>query len=96
MRITAKEKSVICQAIHALDSEALIYLFGSQVDDQARGGDIDLLILSDTLRFQDLLKLRRVILDQIGWQQLDILIKTRSELNHPFVENAIETGLLLK
>jgi len=65
------------------------------VDDHAKGGDIDLLVISDKLEFRDLLKLRRLILDQIGWQQLDLIIKKNSELSEPFVEEAIETGISL-
>ena len=65
------------------------------MDDHAKGGDIDLLVISDKLEFRDLLKLRRLILDQIGWQQMDLIIKKNSELSEPFVEEAIETGILL-
>jgi predicted nucleotidyltransferase len=46
MRLAANEQSAICEAIKAVDAEALIYLFGSRVDDAGKGGDIDLLVLS--------------------------------------------------
>ena len=95
MRLTQEEQSVICKAIQDLDPSARIYLFGSRVDDQLKGGDIDLLVISETLGFYDLLKLRRTILDQIGWQQLDLLIKNRTELKEPFVQEAIESGIQL-
>ena len=89
MRISTKDQKIICEAVHELDSDARIYLFGSRVDDQAKGVDIDLLVISDRLKFNDLLKLRPMILDQIGWQQLDLIIKKNSELNQPFVEEAM-------
>jgi uncharacterized protein len=95
VRITPKEQSIIRESIQALDPESSIYLFGSRVDDHAKGGDIDLLVISDKLEFRDLLKLRRLILDQIGWQQLDLIIKKSTELSQSFVEEAIETGILL-
>jgi uncharacterized protein len=95
MRLTPNEQKIITEAIHALDQDAQISLFGSRVDDQLKGGDIDLLVISEKLEFEDLLKLRRTILDQIGWQQLDLIIKKRSELKEPFVEEAIETGIQL-
>jgi len=95
VRIKPKEQSIIRESIQALDPESAIYLFGSRVNDHAKGGDIDLLVISDKLEFRDLLKLRRTILDQIGWQQLDLIIKKNSELSEPFVEEAIETGILL-
>lgn len=92
MRISSEERSIIRDAILALDEEARIYLFGSRVNDQMKGGDIDLLVISDRLGFKDLLKLRQSILDQIGWQQLDLLIRKKGEMNQPFVIEAIETG----
>ena len=95
MRLTPEEQKVITEAIHAIDQDAQIYLFGSRVSDQSKGGDIDLLVISEKLEFEDLLKLRRTILDQIGWQQLDLIIKKHSELKEPFVEEAIETGIQL-
>jgi predicted nucleotidyltransferase len=45
MRLAANEQSAICEAIKAADAEALIYLFGSRIDDAGKGGDIDLLVL---------------------------------------------------
>ena len=95
MRLTRREQKIITEAIHALDQEAQIYLFGSRVDDRSKGGDIDLLVISQNLEFADVLKLRRMILDQIGWQQLDLIIKKPSELKEPFVVEAIETGVKL-
>ena len=95
MRLTRREQKIITEAIHALDQEAQIYLFGSRVDDRSKGGDIDLLVISHNLEFADVLKLRRTILDQIGWQQLDLIIKKHSELKEPFVVEAIETGVKL-
>ena len=95
MRITPKEQSIIRDSIQALDPASAIYLFGSRVDDHEKGGDIDLLVISETLDFRDLLKLRQMILDQIGWQQMDLIIKKASELNQPFVEEAMKTGILL-
>jgi predicted nucleotidyltransferase len=58
MRLTSKERQIIKETIHNLDSDATIYLFGSRMNDQLLGGDIELLVLSDALDFKDLLKLR--------------------------------------
>ena len=38
MRLIQEEQGVICGSIHKVDPDARILLFGSRVDDQARGG----------------------------------------------------------
>jgi predicted nucleotidyltransferase len=43
MHITMAEHQAIRQAITEVDPEATIYLFGSRANNNARGGDIDLL-----------------------------------------------------
>jgi len=95
MRLSATDISAIREEIGRLDPEAEVYLFGSRVDDTARGGDIDLLVLSDTLGFRDVLRLRRRILDRIGWQQLDLVARRRDQADEPFAAMAVETGVKL-
>jgi uncharacterized protein len=95
MRLTASEVSAIREETGRLDPEAEVYLYGSRVDDAARGGDVDLLVISETLGFRDVLRLRRRILDRIGWQQLDLLVRRRDQVNEPLAEIARETGVKL-
>jgi len=83
---------VICDSINRVDPEAQILLFGSRVDDQARGGDIDLLVLSDRLGFDDLWPIRREILDRIGWQKLDLIIENERVGLSAIARVAMETG----
>lgn len=78
MRLSAHQVKVIRDAVVERDATAEVVLFGSRVNDQAKGGDIDLLVLSDSLGFKDLWPLRSRILDQIGWQKLDILIEPKA------------------
>ena len=54
--------------------DARIYLFGSRTDDKKRGGDIDLLIVSDHLTKRDLRKLRLSFFERFGEQRLDIVL----------------------
>lgn len=95
MRLTADQVNAICQEIRQSDPVAEIYLHGSRVDDAAKGGDIDLLVVSDTLGFRDVLRLRIRILDRIGWQQLDLLVRRRDQTDEPLAALALETGIKL-
>ena len=93
MRLTDFEVSSIRRTVHALDADAGIYLFGSRADDSKRGGDIDLLIISDRLSPADAGRVRWLLWELIGEQKIDIVIaKDDSE---PFVRIAMGEGVLL-
>jgi predicted nucleotidyltransferase len=95
MRLSASEVSAIREEIGRLDPKAEVYLYGSRVDDTARGGDVDLLLISETLGFRDVLRLRTRILDRIGWQQLDLVVRRPDQVNEPLAALAQETGVKL-
>jgi len=95
MRLKASEAKAIREKVRQLDPAAEIYLYGSRANDSAIGGDIDLLVVSDKVGFRDLLRLRRRILDRIGWQQLDLLVRRQDRLNGPMAALALETGTQL-
>ena len=49
MRLTEQQKQVILETIQRIaGADTDIYLFGSRLDDAAKGGDIDLLLESET------------------------------------------------
>lgn len=51
-----------------------IYLFGSRTDDQARGGDIDILILTRDRVDKKIFRAIRVeFFKKFGWQKLDLV-----------------------
>jgi predicted nucleotidyltransferase len=95
MRLSADEVRAIREEVRSLDPGAEIYLHGSRTEDTSRGGDIDLLVVSDQLDFRSLLRLRRAILDRIGWQQLDLVVRRHDELNEPLAAAARESGVRL-
>ena len=95
MRLTASQITAVREEIERLDPQAEVYLYGSRVDDAARGGDVDLLVISERLGFREVLRLRRRILDRIGWQQLDLLVRRHDQVNEPLVAIALETGVKL-
>lgn len=95
MRLGANEVETIREEVRQSDPAAEIYLYGSRADDSAKGGDIDLLVVSDKLGFRDVLRLRTRILDRIGWQQLDLAVRRRDQRNEPLAALAQETGVKL-
>ncbi len=95
MRLSSKELSIIESTIRNRDPQASIYLFGSRVNDDAKGGDIDLLVISNLIEFRDEIAIRREILDEIGWQKLDLIVRPDKNSQTPIVRIAIESGILL-
>ncbi len=93
MRLKPEDIIVITSAVHEHDPQARIYLFGSRTNDQVRGGDIDILVLSACLTFKDKLKIKARIFESMEDQKLDILIS--QDTNDPFVRLAMRNGVLL-
>jgi predicted nucleotidyltransferase len=91
MRLTNSEADAIREEVRHLDPDAELYLYGSRTDDNARGGDIDLLVVSDKLTLRDVLRMRSRILDRIGWQQLDLVTRRKDQLD-TIAAMAKETG----
>ncbi len=93
MRLTTAEIDCITTTIHAFDTNAKVYLFGSRVNDNARGGDIDLLVLSAFITLADQLKIKVKLYDLIGEQKIDLIV--RKDGDSVFAKHAIKTGILL-
>jgi predicted nucleotidyltransferase len=83
MRLTQQERKVICDSINRVDPEARILLFGSRVDDQARGGDIDVLCLSSEINRQQRRLIRREMSDRLAGQKVDLIVA--ADRSRPFV-----------
>ena len=71
--------------------KAQIYLFGSRVNDQKKGGDIDLLVLSERLDLSDKLKIKARIFQSLEEQKIDIVIAPPNTPD-PFVLMALQDG----
>ena len=90
MRLKNIEIEIIEKAIHSLDPDASIYLFGSRVDESRKGGDIDLLIFSRTLTYGDKIKIKKRIFEKMEEQKIDLIIARDN--TDPFVRLALEQG----
>ncbi len=91
MRLSRTEIEAISQTIRSLDDRARIRLFGSRADDAKRGGDIDLLILSEKLTESDRGTIRLRLQEKLGEQKIDIVIAR--DLTDPFVRVAYNEGV---
>lgn len=95
MRLAPSEKTAILSAVGKQDPDARVILFGSRADDRATGGDIDLFIISERISFRDQWPIRRDILDEIGWQKLDLIVRRPDQLDSGIARIALETGVFL-
>lgn len=93
MRLSEFEADIIKQSVYTLDPDADVYLFGSRVDDHKRGGDIDLLIISEKLRPIDKINIKAMIFKELEEQKIDITISR--DIERPFVKLALAQGVPL-
>jgi len=93
MRISNNEIEAIKESVNSLDSSAEIYLFGSRTVDVAKGGDIDLLIISEKLSYDDKITIRKNLYEKLDEQKIHIIIA--SDTTDPFVKIAYREGVLL-
>jgi predicted nucleotidyltransferase len=95
MRLTDKEVKSILSTFQEVFKSGKIYLFGSRVDNNKRGGDIDLYIQTDNRenlgakKIDFLVELKR----KIGEQKIDIVISR--DINRPIEQEAISKGIKL-
>ncbi len=94
MRLSDSEQQVIKQSVSVFDKHAKVVLFGSRTIDTARGGDIDLLIISDNIEQKHLVQLRWKLWEKLGEQKIDLIL-SKKQLTDTFVRIAFEQGEML-
>ncbi len=90
MRISKNEIKAIKESVNSLDKGAEIYLFGSRNVDLAKGGDIDLLIISEKLSYDDTITIRKNLYEKLEEQKIHIIIA--QDTTDPFVKIAYREG----
>jgi len=87
MRLTQQEINHLVKVLTILigNQDAQLRLFGSRVDNQRKGGDIDLLLLTKdhTMKVQLQAKKHHILADMkelIGDQKIDLKIATHNEI----------------
>ena len=95
MRLSTAELHALRSILGALDPAGRIYLYGSRVNDQRRGGDIDVYLQASRpidLKTQLSTQFR---LELACDTRVDLLIKNPGQLPQPIHQIAAEQGVLL-
>lgn len=97
MRLTINQTQIITQTVSRLaGSDAEVYLFGSRLNDQAKGGDIDLLIESSApLTLIHRAQIKMELESQLGLP-VDVISKSRYAVATPFQRIAQSHSAQLK
>jgi len=102
MRLTIQQIQAICNnANKYFGNDCQIWLFGSRVNDKAKGGDIDLYIESAILPISSLITGKLYFLRdlhlQIGEQKIDLVLRRcDSGVDLPIYTIAKQTGVQLQ
>ena len=102
MRLTDFQRQSIYETAKInFGADAQVWLFGSKVDDQAKGGDIDLYIETQNQKPADLitakLQFLRDLHKKIGEQKIDVVLhRGDSNVDLPIYRIAKQTGVLLQ
>jgi len=80
LRISNKEVEIIQDNVNTIFGKAIVYLFGSRIDDTKRGGDIDLYIIPEVYDnlFQKKMKIKTVLEDLL-YKPVDIVLAKNKE-----------------
>lgn len=96
MRLSDRQIRIIKEEVHRLfGPDTAVWLFGSRLDDRAKGGDIDLLIeaaLDPDEALQKELRLYSRLIRRLGEQRIDVIIHRMATPRQPIHEVALTTG----
>lgn len=89
MRVPKEQLDFLKRQILSRAKSAKVYLFGSRADDDQKGGDVDILILSSSkLSFTDKTRIKYAFFEKYGEQKLD-LVNFKFDENSNFKELAL-------
>lgn len=95
MRLSNKYVEVIKKYFNEFFKNGEIYLFGSRIDDNKKGGDIDLYMVLDEHKnlFEKKIKFLSRVKKELGEQKIDIVFNTDS--NRLIEKEALKWGIKL-
>lgn len=95
MRLSKVKIVNLKKSILSILPQSQIYLFGSRVDDNKKGGDIDILILENRkLSFEEKGKIEKEFFISFGEQKLD-LVSLEIDTQNPFKKVALMEAIKL-
>jgi len=94
MRLTQEERDFFKSSISNFSNEAKVYLFGSRVDDDKKGGDIDLLIVSKEMTKQQVREVKIAFYKHFGEQKLDVILDD-GQFKQPFTKLIAKRSIAL-
>ncbi|MDX8409995.1 MAG: nucleotidyltransferase domain-containing protein [Mariprofundales bacterium] len=96
MRLASHEVQMIKQVVAQVFGVARVWLFGSRVDDQARGGDVDLYVEVDRpSTLQERLRAMTQIQMAMGGRKVDLLVRDAGRPEQRIHHIAKASGVLL-
>lgn len=103
MRLSKEYVDIFIQSISGFltnNEKVELRLYGSRVSDQLKGGDIDLLLITDSSTLANHLRQNKVhilskVFMKIEEQKIDLTITDKSNLQDPFIKKAYSSSILL-
>src|SRR5438552_1256033 len=94
IRLSKNEIEWIVSCIMGFDTRCKIFLYGSRTNPSAKGGDIDLLVESETLIFTDKIRILSELKSKLGERKIDLSILTPQALSENLFFQHVEKVLL--
>jgi predicted nucleotidyltransferase len=99
MRLSSSQIEMIRHTAHLVFGDcARVTLFGSRVNDQAKGGDVDLMVEVPNIVDEPALMGARVasrVSRSMNGRRVDVILKAPNLKNQPIHEIATRTGVIL-
>jgi len=93
VRLSEKEIETIKTAVKNFDKNAIVFIFGSRANPELKGGDIDILIISDSIDWKVRRKIKVELIKKIGDRKIDLIVANKKNLEDPFIKLAMEEGV---
>jgi len=92
VRLSEKEIRIIKDTIKKYDPDANIIIFGSRTDLTKKGGDIDILVISNKIDYKMRRKIRVELFLKLGERKIDLII-TDNPQKSEFTKLAYKYGV---